>query len=78
MKIPVRISQTKDNKYRAACQSLPGCVITAESYEDAEAQVQQAVEGYLASLNVVHTVKLETDRNSKLSEFDIPVSREET
>ena len=65
MKIAVRISQMKDNKYRADCKSLPGCVVTAESYEDAEAQVQHAVEGYLASLNVVHTVKLETDGNRK-------------
>ena len=64
MKIPVRICQTKDNKYRAACQSLPGCVITAESYEDAEARLQQAVESYLASLNVVHEVNLEIDRSA--------------
>ncbi len=65
MRIAVRITQTKDNRYRAACQSLPGCVITAESYEDAEGRLQQAVEGYLASLNVVHQVSLETDRSTQ-------------
>ena len=64
MRIPVGISRTRDNKYRAVCQSLPGCVITAGSYEDAELRLLQAVEGYLASLNVVHAVKLETDRST--------------
>ena len=65
MRISVRISPTKDSKYRAACQSLPGCVITAESYEDAETKIQRAVEGYMASLNVVHPIRLETHRSTE-------------
>ncbi len=64
MRIPARISRTKDNKYRAACQSLPGCVITAESYEDAEERLQQAVESYLASMNCVNAVMLETNKSA--------------
>ena len=63
MNIPVTIIQTKDNKYRAACQMLPGCVVTADSYGDAEARLLQAVESYLASLNVVHEVNLEAGRS---------------
>jgi|ETNmetMinimDraft_26_1059896.scaffolds.fasta_scaffold60599_2 predicted RNase H-like HicB family nuclease len=78
MKILVTISQTKDDKYRAACQSLPGCVITAESYEDAETRIQREVEGYMASLNVANAVKLEIDRSMQWSEAAAPIPGEVT
>ncbi len=68
MNTPVTIIQTKDNKYRAACQLLPGCVVTADSYEDAEAQLVHAVENYMASLNVTHKVNMETTRSVQWSE----------
>ena len=77
MRISVRINPTKDSKYRAACHSLPGCVITADSYEDAVMRIQRAVEGYMASLNVAHPIRLEIHRNTQRSEVAVSTLREE-
>ncbi len=65
MKIPARISQIGDNKYRGICPSLPGCVAIGESYDDAEVRLQQVAESYLASLDVLQKVKLETDKMAR-------------
>jgi len=52
MKLTVRITRKIDGFYRAVCPALPGCVVFAETRADAESKISQAVEGYLASLDV--------------------------
>ncbi len=68
MRIPVTISRTADERYRADCQTLPGCTITADSFEDAALAIREAVCSYLASLNVVCPMNLEFRQGRERSE----------
>ena len=51
MKVDVRISQCKPGSFKASCPSLPGCVVYASSHADAKQRIEDAVQGYLASLD---------------------------
>ena len=53
MKLVVRIMQECDGRYRAWCPALPGCVVRGSSREEVTRKMQEAIGGYLASLNVV-------------------------
>ena len=52
MKIAVQITQESDGTFRASVPALPGCCVRARSYEDARNKIDEAVRGYLGSLNV--------------------------
>ncbi len=52
MKLVVKISREVGGAYRASCPALPGCVVWGQSREEAKTKINQAIEGYLASLNV--------------------------
>ena len=50
MEVVIRI--TRDERgYRASCPALPGCSIRAQSQQEAQKKIDQAVRGYIASLH---------------------------
>ena len=50
MRFRVLIQQDEDGILVATCPSLPGCVSQGTTRSNARANVQDAIEGYLASL----------------------------
>ena len=52
MKIAVKIVKDQGGKYRASCPALPGCWVVGRTRNEARAKIAEAVEGYLASLDV--------------------------
>jgi len=52
MKLLIKISREEDGTYRAWCPALPGCVAHGSSRQEAADSIDEAVDGYLASLNV--------------------------
>jgi predicted RNase H-like HicB family nuclease len=50
MKFRVLIEQDEDGAFVATCPSLPGCVSQGRTRAEARANIQDAVTGYLASL----------------------------
>jgi predicted RNase H-like HicB family nuclease len=53
MKITVEIVQLSAKEYRARSLALPGCVVSGESREEVMAKANQAIDGYLASLDAM-------------------------
>ena len=52
MKFLIRISNSAPDAFRASCPALPGCAVVGRSRVEARARIEQAVRGYLASLDV--------------------------
>ena len=52
MKLLIRIIEQADKRYRAWCPALPGCVVYAQSRDQAIPMILEAVEGYLANLDM--------------------------
>jgi antitoxin HicB len=50
MKYRVIIEQDEDGIFIAECPSLPGCVSQGKTREEALANIQDAIKGYLESL----------------------------
>ena len=50
MVVVIQITQD-DRGYRASCPALPGCSVRAESHQEAQKKIEQAVRGYIASLH---------------------------
>lgn len=50
MKYRVLIQPDEDGVYVAECPSLPGCVSQGKTREEAVANIQEAIEGYVESL----------------------------
>jgi len=51
MKLYVKIWRDETGKYVAACPSLPGCTTTGRTREEAKEKLEDAIRGYLASVN---------------------------
>jgi len=50
MKVRVVIEQDEDGVFVAACPTLPGCVSQGKTRQEALANIQDAVAGYVESL----------------------------
>jgi predicted RNase H-like HicB family nuclease len=61
MKLVVRIVAESVESYYAQCPALPGCVVRGRSCEEVQARIEEAVRGYLASMNGVPTCRLELE-----------------
>jgi len=61
MKVAIRIDLKTAGVYRASCPALPGCVVFGRSHEEARQKIDQAVRGYLASLDVPVPRRLEQE-----------------
>jgi predicted RNase H-like HicB family nuclease len=51
MKYRVLIQPDEDGVYVAECPSLPGCISQGKTRQEVVANIQEAIEGYLESLN---------------------------
>ena len=51
MTLHIRISQSENGGFLAACPTLPGCSTQANTLEEARQKLSEAVVGYLASVN---------------------------
>ena len=51
MRLYVRIRRNERGGYTAACPSLPGCVSTGHTEQQAKLKLEEAVRGYLASVS---------------------------
>ena len=63
MRMHVDIVQLSDRAWRAACPSLPGCVVVAASIEAVGREIDCAIRAYLASLEVHPPRRIEQDQN---------------
>ena len=50
MKYRVYLEQDEDGVFVASCPALPGCVSQGETRREATENMQEAIEGYLKSL----------------------------
>jgi antitoxin HicB len=50
MKFRVVIAQDEDGVFIAQCPALPGCVSQGKTRKEAEANVKEAIQGYIESL----------------------------
>lgn len=50
MKYRIVIEQDEDGVFVAECPSLPGCVSEGKTRKEAVANIQDAMQGYIASL----------------------------
>ncbi len=53
MKIEVKIRRGVMGGYWASCSALPGCTAHGDTPEEAKHKLQEAIQGYLGSLNAV-------------------------
>ena len=51
MKLYVRVRQADRGRFIASCPSLPGCVSSGRTEAQARGNLQDAITGYLASVN---------------------------
>lgn len=52
MKLLIRISRQTDRIYRVCCPALPGCIVYGQSKAEAMSRINDAVVGYLGSLDI--------------------------
>lgn len=50
MRFRVLIEQDEDGAFVATCPSLPGCVSQGQTRDEARANIEDAIAGYVASL----------------------------
>ncbi|MGP8050337.1 MAG: type II toxin-antitoxin system HicB family antitoxin [Desulfobaccales bacterium] len=50
MKFRVIIAQDEDGVFVARCPALPGCIFQGATREEAQANIREAITGYLESL----------------------------
>ena len=50
MKFRVIIEQDEDGVFAAQCPTLPGCISQGATREEAQANIKEAITGYLESL----------------------------
>ena len=51
MKLEIRINESEHGGFIALCPLLPGCVTRGETREQARENIDEAIRGYLASVN---------------------------
>ena len=51
MRLCVRIKPNEQGGFTAICPSLPGCVSTGQTEQQAKNKLEEAIRGYLASVN---------------------------
>ena len=51
MKLCVRIRKDQQGSFKATCPSLPGCVSFGQTERQARDNLEDAIRGYLASVN---------------------------
>ncbi len=52
MQLSIEVARRSDTGYQARCPALPGCVVWGSSRREALSRIQDAIEGYLCSMDV--------------------------
>ena len=52
MKLVAKITEREGGNFYAWCPALPGCWVVGQSRQEARQKISEAIEGYLASLDV--------------------------
>lgn len=52
MNLAIRISRNATFGYRATCPALPGCTVYGDTAEEARNKIHEAVNGYVAHLEM--------------------------
>jgi predicted RNase H-like HicB family nuclease len=50
MKLCIHVMKTDDGRFTAVCSSLPGCVSTGQTRDQAVEKLHDAIEGYIAAI----------------------------
>ena len=74
MKLVIRISERNGDLFQARCPSLPGCVVYGHSLSEVRQRIQEAIQGYVASMDVALPRELARlaciqESNSELAEL---------
>ncbi len=59
MKLAIRTTRQSEDKFKAWCPALPGCAAYGRTLDEAVKKLEQAIFGYLASLDAVVPDRLE-------------------
>lgn len=51
MKLCIRIMKNEKGEYTAVCSSLPGCVTTGQTRDEARQKLDEAIRGYIAAIS---------------------------
>ncbi len=51
MKLYIEVRRNDEGGFTAACPSLPGCVSSGLTVQQAKENLEEAIRGYLASMN---------------------------
>ncbi len=51
MKLCLRIVENQPGQYKALCPSLPGCMSSGSTREEARRKLEEAIRGYIAAVN---------------------------
>ena len=51
MKLCVKIRANERGGFTASCPSLPGCICSGQTEQQAKLQLEEAIRGYLASVS---------------------------
>jgi len=70
VKVVVSVNRDRRGQYRASCPRLPGCCANGQSREEAVANIDPVIRGYLASLDCSVPMALEKVVNA--SGGDVP------
>jgi predicted RNase H-like HicB family nuclease len=60
MELVVKIAVGDNGRFRAWCPSLPGCMVKAESEEEALRKIETIIRSYLLGMNAVPPAELGT------------------
>ena len=70
MKVRVIIDQDESGKFVATCPTLPGCISQGNTRQEALANIQEAIAGYLKSLSK-HNEPLPPPISEEVVEVDL-------
>jgi predicted RNase H-like HicB family nuclease len=59
MKLHIKIISESAEAYCAHCPALPGCIAHGRTCEEVQARIEEAVRGYLGSMDGIPSCQLE-------------------
>lgn len=60
MKLCIKVRRNDLGEFTATCPSLPGCITTGGTAQQAKKNLEEAIRGYLASVNNFVPARLQT------------------
>lgn len=72
-RVPIVIEPCEEGGYYATCPSLPGCASQGETYLEALANIEEAVQGYVESL-IAHGDPVPLTQLGERLSFEMPLA----